>query len=475
MKKHKLATLAFLALFQVVNAETPSLTYKVTLGGEAPQQVFTDTLKSLFDTGFVNVKAYGANGDARKVSDAVATSGTFIVTSATAEFTGRDVGKKVWACENSTGAVTVPFCTIVSVDSATQITVSEEVGSGLALRMVIGSQDDSDAFIAAKTAAIAQNKPIYIPPGGYILTKQVFAFKYTQETRAPDIIGAGSQHTKIYISADFDYSGIGYSTVIFGGDRGHAVGAKWKGFSLDGCDGRFENTNGGIDSVLVPCAGTVHALLEDIRVDSFKHVSYGIQNSGNNRIVGCHVEEAGDYAGIRCYGQCYVAHTYTGNNPGMGLHVTGVGDNGPFIWIGGIMDECTTAPTLLVGSSVDTNFIGAVIMAGTEGLAAVAEANSDVKFTSSVIIPYNGHTATGMRVDLGSKVTLASSRIKGQGTGHFALENNGTVVDALGNTFSGPLTGMPPMVLTDLSNLPTTDPGIPGQFWQDMGTMKVSY
>lgn len=70
--------------------------------------------------GEINVKNYGATGNARKVTDAVL-NGTTTVTSATAAFTSADVGKVVWGVETATGLKRLAQTTITSVNQPRQL------------------------------------------------------------------------------------------------------------------------------------------------------------------------------------------------------------------------------------------------------------------------------------------------------------------------------------------------------------------
>lgn len=117
--------------------------------------------------GAYNVKAYGAIGDVRTVTDAVTTNGSPTITSATAAFTAADVGKYV-AVRNGTGTSLV-VGTILSVESATSITASVNASaSGSSKTLELGT-DDTTAIQAALTAcATARHGTVYFPPGVYL-------------------------------------------------------------------------------------------------------------------------------------------------------------------------------------------------------------------------------------------------------------------------------------------------------------------
>ena len=91
--------------------------------------------------------------DARITADCGTTNTQPTITSATAAFTSADIGKFAWCVNNSTGALAIKG-TVLSVQSATQITVSNNATqTTTGLNFAIG-HDDGTAINAASAAAV---------------------------------------------------------------------------------------------------------------------------------------------------------------------------------------------------------------------------------------------------------------------------------------------------------------------------------
>lgn len=105
----------------------------------------------------VTANAYGAKGDAQVVGDGVMSSGSAVLSSATANFTTADIGKSISVKGAAASGVTTLITTIASRQSATQVTLSAANASGGALSnaVVIWGTDDNTAVQAATNAAMA--------------------------------------------------------------------------------------------------------------------------------------------------------------------------------------------------------------------------------------------------------------------------------------------------------------------------------
>lgn len=367
---------------------------------------------------------YGAAGDAQKVEDAVL-NGTTTVTSATAGFVAGDVGKTVYGIENSTGNLYLPRGTITAVVSATQITTSiAAIGGSPNIRLVWG-RDDSDEFIAAKNAAVTQRKKLQIPAGGYLLRKRPLGVSYANMTRTIPVEGDGSGITHLYICPDFDYTTAPPWTPLIGGNLGNAVSAKWSGFTIDGCDAKFTHPGGGTNDLFHPIAGFSHSALEDVRIENFKGVGAAVKMYGNCLMTRCHIEDAGTL-GLFWYGQGTVLNSYSGNINGVALQVYNVGTNGPFLWLGGIIDECAAPNSVEVVNSKDVHFMGAMLFSGIGRVAVQVDATSEVRFTGSQLTPYGNHWGSALKVLPGGKVGLVNTRLRGAAPG-FALEGANSI------------------------------------------------
>ncbi len=118
-----------------------------------------------------DVRAYGAKGDGQAVSDGSITSGSNILTSASAPFQPSDVGKAIQIKGALVSGATTLVTTITGYTSATTVTLGANAtatlsGTGLAL----WATDDTAEIQATINAAFAYGQIqgigiIYIPPG----------------------------------------------------------------------------------------------------------------------------------------------------------------------------------------------------------------------------------------------------------------------------------------------------------------------
>jgi hypothetical protein len=101
------------------------------------------------------VASYGAKGDGKVIADAVmASTGSGVLTSATAGFTAGDVGKFIIVNVGTAGQNQAPLCTtIASFQSATQVTLTANPPATAAGNPAIYGTDDVTAINAAITAA----------------------------------------------------------------------------------------------------------------------------------------------------------------------------------------------------------------------------------------------------------------------------------------------------------------------------------
>jgi hypothetical protein len=125
---------------------------------------------------WINVAtAKGARGDAVMLSDAVMSSSSAVLTSATAAFTAADVGKKIGvAGAGAAGANLVT--TIAGYTSATSITLSVAASTAVNGVNYGYGTDNTTAFVNA-VAAITEHSPpllgggvIYVPAGLYLIS-----------------------------------------------------------------------------------------------------------------------------------------------------------------------------------------------------------------------------------------------------------------------------------------------------------------
>jgi len=122
----------------------------------------------------VNIRAYGGIGDGRFLTDVSVTSGSNVLTSASAPFTSNDVGKPirvVGGAANSTDLVT----TIAGFTSATTITLAAAAGATFTTSKtaaVLGT-DDTTALTNALDAVPSTGGTLFFPSGAYVVTSNV--------------------------------------------------------------------------------------------------------------------------------------------------------------------------------------------------------------------------------------------------------------------------------------------------------------
>lgn len=135
---------------------------------------FTSAQPWVFD---VTAPAYGAVGDGQVVGDGAMSSGSAVLTSATAAWPTTVVGKAISVKGAAATGVTTLVTTVASRQSTTQVTLSAANASGGALTgaIVIWGTDDTAAIQAATTAAEAYltagstYAQVYFPPRPYIV------------------------------------------------------------------------------------------------------------------------------------------------------------------------------------------------------------------------------------------------------------------------------------------------------------------
>lgn len=129
------------------------------------------------ETGFLrvaNVRAYGAVGDGRFLTDVSITSGSNVLTSASGVFTASDVGKAirvVGGAANSTDLVT----TVAGFTSATTITLAAAAVATFTTPQtaaVLGT-DDATPLTNAINAVPTIGGTLFFPPGAYVVTSNV--------------------------------------------------------------------------------------------------------------------------------------------------------------------------------------------------------------------------------------------------------------------------------------------------------------
>lgn len=147
-------------------------------------------------TGVFNVKTYGATGNYRVVADAAMGSGSTTLTSASAVFTAGDVGKYIAVAGAGTAGANL-FTTIAGFTNSTTIvlTAGNTSGGAISGKLVEWGTDDTAAFQAAVTAAVAAGGgTVYAPTGSYFVSQ----LNLTGITNSLVLLGDGVNATRIF-------------------------------------------------------------------------------------------------------------------------------------------------------------------------------------------------------------------------------------------------------------------------------------
>ncbi|WP_432019910.1 hypothetical protein [Streptomyces sp. 1222.5] len=172
-----------------VDVAGDTMTGDLVLNDSSPDTTLSAASKGYVDTAVsgaqqvspwvfdVTASAYGAVGDGQVVTDGAMSSGSAVLTSATAAWPSSVVGKAISVKGAGANGVTTLVTTVASRQSATQITLAATNASGGAVSgaIVIWGTDDTAAIQAAVDAAEAYlaaghgYAQVYFPPRPYIV------------------------------------------------------------------------------------------------------------------------------------------------------------------------------------------------------------------------------------------------------------------------------------------------------------------
>lgn len=141
---------------------------------------------------FFNVETYGARGDMKTVYDGVMTSGSAVLTSASNRFVVGDVGKVI--AVSRAGTSNVPLrTTILSYQSAGQVTLATNAGASVTAQMVDWGTDNTtpiqSAITAAWTVGAAEVFFPYGTTGNYLINGSLVA-PYSAQLYIPEVTDA---------------------------------------------------------------------------------------------------------------------------------------------------------------------------------------------------------------------------------------------------------------------------------------------
>lgn len=161
----------YIAGYPVLKSETNLAGAISAVTGATPATLSNET---------VNVKEFGAKGDARGVRDAAITAGKTTLTSATAAFTSTDVGKRVSirgaAASGGGGAGDLSlFTKITGYTNPTTVTIAVAASKTVTKEALTIVTDDTVSFNNAQAALPAYGGVLFVPPGGYYVNNFVLS------------------------------------------------------------------------------------------------------------------------------------------------------------------------------------------------------------------------------------------------------------------------------------------------------------
>jgi hypothetical protein len=122
----------------------------------------------------VNVKHpdFGAIGDARHVIDGAIVAGTSTLTSATAAFSARDVGKTIMVAKAGVSGTNLRTA-ILAYTNATTVSLSAKASSTVRGKVVVWGTIDTSAVTAALKEGVDKIAAVHFPDGGYLIDDEL--------------------------------------------------------------------------------------------------------------------------------------------------------------------------------------------------------------------------------------------------------------------------------------------------------------
>jgi hypothetical protein len=407
---------------------------------------------------------FGAKANTKTVLDAVSTVSSGIVTSATAGFVAADKGKVAWVINPAFNSLVINTSTILSVNSATSVTLSNTASGSASSLLLIWGSDDTVNIIAAVNAAKVGGGVVCVPSGKYIISSRPF---FLDGSNSVAIWGAGAGDgtnlgttgigvTVFFPTPTFNYLGDGLGqfleTQASGAGRNDVKDVSFQGFNIPlgltnkiavrlGGAGRTENLsviNWAACTTFAACGSTNVA----IQVASDNMTMFSPNVTGGQQHISLFVQSLRtDIFAPTLSGSSEIQYFSNENQQRIfGGRISG-GSNG---FSGVQIDQAAGTP------GNDIHFFGTEIQASTGLPAVVINTNAvEVKFTGGSIGPLADSgsppgNATGIKVNAGGKVSIEQVRLSSTGTG-FDLDNAGTILDLGGNTIDRTrLNGTPP-------------------------------
>lgn len=422
----------------------------------------------------INVKDFGAVGDAQMIKNGVTSGGGHTVTSVSNPFKASDVGKKIYCIATGNATPLMPISTITAFNSASSVTTNgTDNGAASSLSCAWYTKDDTAAFQAANAAANANaasndinfgpmlmpfTQAVYVPTGGYVVSGRIFKATGSGSSSLASFIGAGRESSNIYLAPGIVDPNDGFAWLM---SWYNGSGAVIRDFSIQGMG--LPNPSGGN-----------HAAVELQSVQSFFQENVGIfslcagggtgamsfKNAANGVVNNLFVQGTGngctDFA-VDTTG----ASSITINNPAFSNHnqnllvqSNGRGDaTAPFgvngiTLVGGFVDECGSAT--LDCAIVQSNGLliakGTVFMVGNTGRSAInIDATSNAIFDAVNCTHYASSTVLTHCATIanGGSLYATNSLLMSNGASTSVISGGATAnfIDVGGNTFKNCVSG----------------------------------
>lgn len=374
----------------------------------------------------INVQDYGAEGDAKKVTDGACTNGLTTVTSVSGLFTAADVGKVIWGVKTSTKTLAVPLGTVATYVSATEITVSVAATSTETSLHLVWGTNDTTAIQAAHAAAKAMEPRgvVIVPAGGYIFDELLFDLTESTARKIGGVVGAGTGSTIFYPSPGHDLA----ATAMFAKTNGNCYDTLIQGFSVEGSYFQFSASG----KHVIEMAGFINETLRDVRSEYLYGTTSGVSTSGYfTKLDRVYIESHG-YDGLQVTGagsvwvqDCIFANC--GRYSVLLSGLTGTLNQKSFARIeGGWIDESNSGG-LSVENCTDVVLSGVRINGPVGAAGLLLSSNSNVRAIGCDLLPWSTTgNRPGVDVASGSTLWLTGCRVDSSGTSH-AITNAGTL------------------------------------------------
>lgn len=400
----------------------------------------------------------GGVGDARASKFVSTTIGMPVVTCPTCNWKSGDVGKIFWCIDAGTGGPVIAQTTVLSWQSATQITVNANAIQTLGgARCVWGTADDTAAIIAA-TAAVTSEDQVGIglesyvgsatpgivdacsPNGGYIVSSLFFS--HLTPGTSPTLRGCGQDATVF-----FSTPAATLPLIILVGSGGGL-----QDFTVSGMNSVYASQDDVIRFIQAGGSHMTRVSIRDIGLNGAGSAALRVDGMNTGYFDQVVVQTASGLATANIATACVfngsgaiTVNQILCSNYKHNLEISNSGGRtpatNPMVFLGGLIDECgpltstTDACTRIINSTptfFGTKFYGPSY---TPYPTITVDGTSNVRFDDiDAGIYWSPGTGGALYMATGAKVSSSGSSWHANGGGK-AIVNNGTFVDRGGNEY----------------------------------------